>query len=129
MIRGALSSANEGESRHFARMSKYRCEPADFQQAKDLIKWAFELSEKIQNVVMVRSVTRLSHASETSSSATCRMSRKMRFSSMKAVSWIPLRGPMSSLPVAFKHCWQQEKLKQAVAEFEASPFNEAHGCR
>ena len=28
-----------------------------------MIKWAFELSEEIQNLVMVRSVTRLSHAS------------------------------------------------------------------
>ena len=61
---GALSSANEGESRHFARMLELPLlEPGDFQEAKDVIKAAFELSEEIHNVVMVRSVTRLSHAS------------------------------------------------------------------
>ena len=38
-------------------------EPADFQEAKDMTKWAFELSEAIGNVVMLRSVTRMSHAS------------------------------------------------------------------
>ncbi len=61
---GALSSANEGESRHFARLVEIPLlEPGDFQEAKDMIKWAFELSEEIRNPVMVRSVTRLSHAS------------------------------------------------------------------
>jgi indolepyruvate ferredoxin oxidoreductase alpha subunit len=61
---GALSSANEGESRHFARMIEIPLlEPGDFQEAKDMTKWAFELSEEIKNVVMVRSVTRMSHAS------------------------------------------------------------------
>ena len=52
---GALSSANEGESRHFARMLELPLlEPGDFQEAKDMIKTAFELSEEIHNVVMVR---------------------------------------------------------------------------
>ncbi len=61
---GALSSANEGESRHFARMIQIPLlEPGDFQEAKDMTQWAFELSEEIKNIVMVRSVTRMSHAS------------------------------------------------------------------
>ena len=43
---GALSSANEGESRHFARLMEIPLlEPGDFQEAKDMVKWAFELSE------------------------------------------------------------------------------------
>ncbi|UCG07540.1 MAG: indolepyruvate ferredoxin oxidoreductase, partial [Desulfobacterales bacterium] len=61
---GALSSANEGESRHFAKLVETPLlEPGDFQQAKDMIKWAFELSEELGSLVMMRSVTRLSHAS------------------------------------------------------------------
>ena len=61
---GALSSVNEGESRYFASMLEMPLlEPADFQEAKDITKWAFELSEAIGNVVMLRSVTRMSHAS------------------------------------------------------------------
>ncbi len=43
---GALSSVNEGESRHFSRMVEIPLlEPGDFQEAKDMTKWAFELSE------------------------------------------------------------------------------------
>ena len=61
---GALSSVNEGESRHFARMVEIPLlEPGDFQEAKDMTKWAFDLSDEIKNIVMVRSVTRMSHAS------------------------------------------------------------------
>ena len=61
---GALSSVNEGESRHFARMVEIPLlEPGDFQEAKDMIPWAFALSEEIGSLVMVRSVTRMSHAS------------------------------------------------------------------
>jgi indolepyruvate ferredoxin oxidoreductase alpha subunit len=37
-------------------------EPATTQEAKDMTKWAFELSEQISNICLVRSVTRISHA-------------------------------------------------------------------
>ena len=61
---GALSSVNEGESRLFARLLEIPLlEPGNFQEAKDVVRWAFDLSEEIRNIVMVRSVTRLSHAS------------------------------------------------------------------
>ena len=127
---GALSSANEGESRHFARMLEIPLlEPADFQQAKDMIKWAFELSEKIQNVVMVRSVTRLSHASGNVVFGDLPDVEKNAFFKHEGSILDSVKGPMSSLPVAFKHGRQQEKLKQAVAEFEASPFNDYSGPR
>ncbi len=38
-------------------------EPGDFQEAKDMTKWAFDLSEDLGTLVMLRSVTRMSHAS------------------------------------------------------------------
>ena len=61
---GALSSTNEGDSRPYAKMMEFPLvEPGDFQEAKDMAKWCFELSEEIRNVVMLRSVTRMSHAS------------------------------------------------------------------
>src|SRR4030042_7185482 len=61
---GALSSINEGESRHFAKMLELPLlEPGDFQEAKDMTPWAFDLSEELRSLGMMRSVTRLSHAS------------------------------------------------------------------
>jgi len=127
---GALSSANEGESRHFARMLEIPLlEPADFQDAKDMIKWAFELSEEIQNVVMVRSVTRLSHASGNVVFGALPKVEKNAFFKHEGNILDALQGPMSSLPVVFKHGRQQEKLKKVVTEFEASPFNAYSGAR
>jgi indolepyruvate ferredoxin oxidoreductase alpha subunit len=60
---GGLSSTNEQDSRHVARaLDLPLLEPATFQEAKDMAKWAFEVSEAIGNVCMLRSVTRISHA-------------------------------------------------------------------
>lgn len=127
---GALSSANEGESRHFARMLEIPLlEPADFQETKDMTKWAFELSEEIQNVVMVRSVTRLSHASGNVVFGNLPDLEKKAFFKHDGNIMDPLQGPMSSLPVVFKHGRQQEKLKRVVAGFEVSAFNAYSGPR
>ena len=121
---GALSSANEGESRHFARMLELPLlEPGDFQEAHDMVKWAFELSERIRNVVMVRSVTRLSHAS--GSVVFGKLPDVTRKAYFKHGGFIldPAEGPMASLPAPYRHQQQQEKFKTVVAEFEKSPFN------
>ena len=113
---GALSSGNEGESRHFARMVEIPLlEPGDFQEEKDIVKCAFDLSELIRSPVMVRSVTRLSHASGNvvfdqlpSSDKTAHFKHSGPFTD-------PTKGPMIPFPVAFKHMQLQEKIKRAVA--------------
>jgi indolepyruvate ferredoxin oxidoreductase alpha subunit len=57
------SSQNEQDNRHYARFAKVPMfEPSDSQEAKDFIKMSFEVSEKFDTPVMVRSVTRISHA-------------------------------------------------------------------
>ena len=121
---GALSSANEGESRHFARMLEIPLlEPGDFQEAKDMIKWAFELSEEIRNVVMVRSVTRLSHASGNVVFDQLPEMANTAVFKCDGPYLDPDKGPLLSMPVTIMHTQQQEKLKTAVAKFEESPFN------
>ena len=125
---GALSSINEGESRHFARQLEIPLlEPGDFQEAKDITKWAFELSEAINNVVMVRSVTRLSHASGNVDYGTLPHDKpKARF---KHDGFIldEKEGIVISAPVGWKHAQQQIKLKKAIEMFEVSPFNKYTG--
>ena len=41
----------------------------------------------------------------------------------------PLRGPVVSTPVVFKHTLQQKKLQEAAKLFEKSPFNNYSGPR
>ena len=60
---GAFSSQNEQDNRHYARFGKFPClEPSDSQEAKDFTALAFELSERFDTPVMLRSTTRISHS-------------------------------------------------------------------
>ena len=108
----AHSSVNEGDSRQFAKMIEFPLlEPGDFQEAKDMTKWAFELSEEIKNLVMVRSVTRLSHASGNIKFGALperAVEAKFEFSGHILD---PDKGPVAA--IAFKHGFQQEKMKKA----------------
>ena len=121
---GALSSINEGESRHFARQLEIPLlEPGDFQEAKDITKWAFELSEAINSVVMVRSVTRLSHASGNVTYGTLPQDKPEARFKHDGFILDEKEGVVMSAPVAYKHAQQQEKLKVATEMFEIAPFN------
>jgi indolepyruvate ferredoxin oxidoreductase alpha subunit len=123
---GALSSTNEGESRPYAKMMEFPLlEPGDFQEAKDMIRWAFELSEEIHNVVMVRSVTRLSHASGNVIMGDLRKApSKARFQYHGGL-FDTEGGPIINLPntVNFLRQRQEEKLRKAAQMYDTSPFN------
>ncbi len=60
---GLYSSQNEQDTRAVARAAKVPVlEPSDSQEAKDFVKFAFDLSEKYDTPVIVRATTRLSHS-------------------------------------------------------------------
>jgi len=57
------SSQNEQDSRFFAKFAQILCfEPSDHQEAYDMTRQAFDLSERMKIPVMVRMVTRLAHS-------------------------------------------------------------------
>ena len=57
------SSQNEQDNRNYAKFAKIpMLEPADSQEAKKFIKWAFEISEKFDTPVFLRPTTRVSHS-------------------------------------------------------------------
>lgn len=60
---GLYSSQNEQDTRCVARAAQVPVlEPSDSQEAKDFTKLAFELSERYDTPVIVRTTTRLSHS-------------------------------------------------------------------
>ncbi len=60
---GLYSSQNEQDTRAVARAAKLPVlEPSDSSEAKEFVKFAFDLSEKYDTPVIVRSTTRLSHS-------------------------------------------------------------------
>ncbi|MEN6317228.1 MAG: indolepyruvate ferredoxin oxidoreductase subunit alpha [Syntrophaceae bacterium] len=57
------SSQNEQDNRNYAKFAKIpMLEPADSQEAKDYIKLAFDISEKFDTPVFLRTTTRVSHS-------------------------------------------------------------------
>ena len=61
---GAHYSSNEQDSRIAAQWAMIPClEPESHQEAKDMTKMAFSLSERLELPVVVRTATRLSHSS------------------------------------------------------------------
>jgi indolepyruvate ferredoxin oxidoreductase alpha subunit len=60
---GMHSSQNEQDSRHYAEAAKLpMLEPADSREAKEFAKAAFELSEKFDTPVFLRTCTRIAHS-------------------------------------------------------------------
>jgi len=116
----ALSSVNEQDTRWLARMGDYPLlEPATGQEAKDMARWAFELSEQLQSAVFLRSVTRISHASSAVTMGDIqRSNRKASFDTAQF---------FSPSPVTQKHAGLKQKLEKAREIFESSPFNQYSG--
>ena len=58
------SSQNEQDNRRYCKFARVPCvEPADSQEAHDLVDVAFEISEQFDTPVMLRLTTRISHSS------------------------------------------------------------------
>ncbi len=63
---GLASSQNEQDTRMIARAAHVPVlEPSDSQEAKDFVKFAYELSEKYDTPVILRTTTKLSHSQST----------------------------------------------------------------
>ena len=127
---GALSSTNEGDSRPYSKMMEFPLvEPGDFQEAKDMTAWAFELSEELRTVVMLRSVTRMSHASGNLVMGELpEVQAEARFE-FSGGFMDQMNGPALTFPslVEPMHRRQLEKLDRARELFEQSPFNTYSG--
>ena len=112
----ALSSTNEEDSRFIAKLGDLPLlEPATFQEAKDMTKWAFELSEAIHSLVVVRTVSRISHGrGNVFLGELPREKKKGRYDTSKI--FIPLAVPL-------RHLGLHMKLNQVREVYESSPFN------
>jgi len=116
-----ISSTNEEDARVFARLAGIPLlEPATPKEALEMVRWAFELSEGIKNVVMIRSVSRLSH---TRSNVTIG-----DLPDFDASPYFDTDTPFHTFPVVLKHEVRNEKLNRARRDyFEDSSFNRYDG--
>jgi indolepyruvate ferredoxin oxidoreductase alpha subunit len=113
---GGISSTNEEDSRVFAKIGDLPLlEPATFQEAKDMTRWAFSLSEDLGLPVMIRSVTRVSHArGNVRLDALPRPATKARFD---------ISRPRLAFPPFPNHKALHQKLERARSILERSLYN------
>jgi indolepyruvate ferredoxin oxidoreductase alpha subunit len=94
-------------------------EPATFQEAKDMAKWAFELSEEIANACLLRSVTRISHArGNVTLGELPHPENQARFD----ISQRPYASIAATTPPKF-HERLHQNLSRISKIYERSPFN------
>lgn len=115
---GMHSSQGEQDSRFFADFAKIIClEPVNQQECYDMVREAFDISEKFQIPVMIRLVTRLSHSRAAIEADKPRKENPLKKSDKKT-EW-------QLIPAWAKKQWAG--LMEAQAEFlkmsEATKFN------
>ena len=116
----AHSSGDETDSRWIAKFANAPIlEPTSVPEAKEMVKWALELSEEFKCFVMLRGYTRLCHASATVQIGDFpKLDREAKSDSSKSIT------PYLAKP---KHAAVLEKLDKIRQRFEASTFNEYEG--
>ncbi len=116
----ALSSSNEQDTRYFARMGNLPLlEPGSFQEGKEMVKTAFDLSEKLCLPVLIRSVTRFSHArGNVTIGEIPKGHKKPHFDTSK---------PLIPKPVEITHKRLHEKLALAGKTLESTAYNTYQG--
>ncbi len=120
----AISSSNEQDTRPIAKwLDIPLVEPGDFQEAKDMTKWLFDLSEELGTICLLRSVTRIAHArGNVKLGELPKVKPKAYFDqthdlkNVMPTKYIPVPSPV-------RHFFQHMKLNRAREKFETAPFN------
>lgn len=116
----SISSSNEEDSRFAAALAHLPLlEPSSPHEAKEMACFAFDLSEQIGNICLLRSVSRLSHARANVILG--------ELPHNKPRPYFDTLAPFHPFPVTLKHQAMYDKLAQARAIFETSPFNSYEG--
>jgi indolepyruvate ferredoxin oxidoreductase alpha subunit len=117
------SSQTAQDTRYYAKLAKIPCiEPSNVQESKDIIRYAFEISEKIQLPIMVRVTPRICHTW-----ALVRLGRVSNISRTARFDRDPKRYVMIASATRERHRWLNQQFARAMLEAEESPFNSLDG--
>ncbi|MFP4194285.1 MAG: thiamine pyrophosphate-dependent enzyme [Desulfobacterales bacterium] len=117
---GRRASPNEQDTRGIAKTFDVpMLEPGNFQEAKDMTKWLFDLSEELNCMVMMRAVAKISH---THGNVTL---GELPAGENKAhFDLVPRIPPADRMEL---HARAHDRLDMAMEKFEVSPFNSYTG--
>jgi indolepyruvate ferredoxin oxidoreductase alpha subunit len=120
----AISSSNEQDTRPVAKwLDIPLVEPGDFQEAKDMTKWLFDLAEELGTLCILRSVTRIAHArGNVKLGELPTKQHKAHFDQIHDLKNV-MPTTFMPLPSSLRHFFLHMKLDKAREKFESSPFN------
>ena len=117
---GLYSSQNEQDTRCIARASMIPVlEPSDSQEAKDFTKLAFELSEKYDTPVILRTTTRLAH-----SQGKVELCERQEIED-KPYERNPQKNVMMPGNAKVRHIFVEERLKKMAEDASSFEINKA----
>lgn len=120
---GMYSSQNEQDSHYYACAAHVpMLDPADSQEALDMAKAAFELSERFDVPVMLRSTVRISHT-RTPVQTGARHEAPQRPYESDPSKWVMM--PAFARP---RRIAQLERIRALEEWADGSELNEQHGC-
>ena len=112
------SSQNEQDSRHYAIAAKVpMLEPSDSAEAKDLVKIAFDISEKFDTPVLFRMCTRIAH-----SQSIVELGERKEIE-LPAYEKNPQKYIMAPANAVRRHPFVEERTKKLAEFAETSPLN------
>ena len=115
---GMHSSQNEQDSRHHAIASKVpMLEPSDSQECRDFVMEAFELSEKFDAPVIVRTSTRIAHSQ---SIVECEDRKELE---LKEYTKNPQKYVMMPAYAKPRHVFVEERTQKLIEFAETSSLN------
>jgi indolepyruvate ferredoxin oxidoreductase alpha subunit len=118
-----FSSQNEQDNRYYAKFGNLpMLEPSSVPEAKEMIKYAFELSEELNQPVLLRTTTRINHSNAF-----------VTFGDIKSIEtkgrFVREPSRYVTVPAVSRqlHAKLLEKMDKARAISETSPFNPVSG--
>ncbi|MBR6094490.1 MAG: indolepyruvate ferredoxin oxidoreductase subunit alpha [Lachnospiraceae bacterium] len=115
---GLYSSQNEQDSRCVARVAQVPVlEPSDSQEAKDFTKLAFELSEKYDTPIMIRTTTRLAH-----SQGVVELNDRVEVKDKPYERSVPKNVMMPAMAKG-RHVFVEKRLKDMAADASEASYN------
>ena len=116
----AISSSNEQDSRFAAGLAHVPLfEPSTPAEALEAVRFAFQLSEEIGQICIVRSLSRLSHTRSDVVLGQLAVGRRK--------PWFDTSVQYHTFPVVGRHQAMYDKLARAQGIFETAPFNRYEG--
>jgi indolepyruvate ferredoxin oxidoreductase alpha subunit len=120
-----FSSQNEQDNRYYAKLSGLPLvEPSSVAEAKDLIPYAIDLSEKLQEPVIVRTTTRINHSSGVVTLGKIRQRVTKGDFTKDPLNLVPVPAVARKLHVKLLQNWEEAR---SLAEKSEYNFTEGNG--